>query len=149
MVRRVSAGEIEGQTEDRALRQRSVRTLAWIGDAEFEREVRLRLSRRGDFKTDKLDKMRAKIVNAGAQAELLAGLLDAETLDERELNVVGRGRNTALRKAGHRRGTVREYRASTALEALIAWWILGGERARFDALVAPAIEAAIDRLLSE
>jgi rhodanese-related sulfurtransferase len=33
--------------------ERSVRTLAWLGDAEFEREVRLRVARRGDFPTDR------------------------------------------------------------------------------------------------
>lgn len=133
--------------DDTALRQRSVRTLAWLGDAEFEREVRLRLARRGDYSTDKLDKLRAKIVNASAQARLLESLLADEALDEREQSVVRRGRNTAVRSAGHRRGTVREYRAATALEALIAWWLLAGEHARFDAVIVPAIEAAIDEVL--
>ena len=140
MVRPLSA-------DDTALRGRSIRTLAWIGDAEFEREVRLRLARRGDYSTDKLDKLRAKIVNAGAQALLLEQLLAAEVLDEREQSVVRRGRNTALRGAGHRRGTVREYRAATALEALIAWWLLAGMRERFDALIVPAVESRIDELL--
>ncbi|NVB37207.1 ribonuclease III [Pseudenhygromyxa sp. WMMC2535] len=134
--------------QDEPLRQRSLRTLAWIGDAEFEREVRLRLARRGDYPTDKLDKLRAGIVNAVAQAELLAGLLAAEVLDEREQAVVRRGRNTAVRAAGTRSGSVREYRAATALEALIAWWILGGERERFEALVIPEIEARIEAAIA-
>lgn len=129
------------------LRSRSIRTLAWLGDVEFEREVRLRLARRGDYSTDKLDKARARIVNATAQAELLAELLAAEVLDEREQSVVRRGRNTAVRAAGHRRGTVRDYRAATALEALIAWWLLGGARDRFETLIIPAIEARVDLAL--
>lgn len=134
-------------TGDQALRDRSIRTLAWLGDGEFEREVRLRLVRRGDFSTDRLDKLRARIVNAGAQAELLAGLLDA--LDEREQGVVRRARNAAPRGTGRGSAGVREYRAATALEALIAWWLLGGLRDRFDVLVVPAIEARIDALLAE
>ncbi|EDM75798.1 hypothetical protein PPSIR1_34697 [Plesiocystis pacifica SIR-1] len=140
---------MQSEADDRHLRQRSVKTLAWLGDAEFEREVRLRLARRGDYSVDRLDKARARIVNAGAQAELLAELLAAGVLDEAEEAVVRRGRNTALRGAGHRRGTVREYRAATALEALMAWWLLGGQRARFEALIIPAIEARVDAQLGD
>lgn len=140
---------MQPEADDRHLRQRSVKTLAWLGDAEFEREVRLRLARRGDYSVDRLDKARARIVNAGAQAELLAELLAAGVLDEAEEAVVRRGRNTALRGAGHRRGTVREYRAATALEALMAWWLLGGQRARFEALIIPAIEARVDAQLGD
>lgn len=140
---------MQPEADDRHLRQRSVKTLAWLGDAEFEREVRLRLARRGDYSVDRLDKARARIVNAGAQAELLAELLAAGVLDEAEEVVVRRGRNTALRGAGHRRGTVREYRAATALEALMAWWLLGGQRARFEALIIPAIEARVDAQLGD
>lgn len=134
-------------TSDRALRERSIRTLAWLGDGEFEREVRLRLVRRGDYSTDRLDKMRAKIVNARAQAELLAELL--QHLDEQEQGVVRRGRNAAPRGSGRGSGGVREYRAATGLEALVAWWLLGGLHSRFVELIVPAIEARIDVLLAE
>ncbi len=157
------------RANDRSLRDRSIRTLAWLGDGEFEREVRLRLVRRGDYSPDRLDKLRAKIVNAESQAELLAALL--EQLDEAERGVVRRARNAAVRGGGRgragklaaaaqaegraeapaegrqRRG-IREYRAATGLEALVAWWLLGGQRERFEALLGPAIEARIDALLS-
>jgi ribonuclease-3 family protein len=133
-------------TDDSQLRGRSIRTLAWLGDVEFEREVRLRLSRRGDYSTDRLDKLRARLVQAEAQAALLAALLDAGRLRDDELAVVGRARNAAVNRSGGRR-SIREYRAATALEALIAWWIVGGELQRFEALIIPAIEARIDELL--
>jgi ribonuclease-3 family protein len=132
--------------DDSTLRGRSIRTLAWLGDVEFEREVRLRLSRRGDYPTDRLDKLRARLVQAEAQAALLAALIDAGRLREDELAVVGRARNAAVSRTNTRRG-VREYRAATALEALIAWWVVGGESERFEALIVPAIEAKIDELL--
>lgn len=134
-------------THDISLRDRSIRTLAWLGDGEFEREVRLRLVRRGDYSTDRLDKLRAKIVNARAQAELLAEL--GERLDEKEQAVVRRARNAAPRGSGRGSGGVREYRAATGLEALVAWWLLGGLDSRFIELVVPAIEARIDALLAE
>jgi ribonuclease-3 family protein len=129
------------------LRGRSVRTLAWLGDAEFERVVRLRLSLRGDYPTDRLDKLRAQIVNAEAQAALLGELIEAGSLREDELALVGRARNTAVRGGSRSRRNVRDYRAATALEALIAWWLTGGEGERFAALIVPAIEARLDELL--
>lgn len=134
-------------SDDSQLRGRSIRTLAWLGDVEFEREVRLRLSRRGDYPTDRLDKLRARLVQAEAQAALLADLIEAGQLREDELAVVSRARNAPVSRTSGRRG-VREYRAATALEALIAWWLVGGEPQRFEALIIPAIEAQIDRLLS-
>ncbi len=129
------------------LRRRSIRTLAWLGDAEFEREVRLRLSRRGDWPTDKLDKLRARIVNAEAQAAMLKRMTDS--LTEAELAVVQRGRNTDVRGSGRRRN-VKAYRAATGFEALIAWWSLGDpeQRARMDALLYPAIERRLDELFA-
>ncbi|MFO7567272.1 MAG: hypothetical protein R6X02_31800 [Enhygromyxa sp.] len=89
---------------------------------------------------------RARLVQAEAQAALLAALIEAGRLREDELGVVGRARNAPVSRTGARRG-VREYRAATALEALIAWWIVGGEVERFEALIIPAIEARIDELL--
>ena len=82
------AATISGMTD---LRGRSIRTLAWLGDAEFEREVRLRLARRGDYPTDRLHALKARVVCAEAQAELLAAI--EPELDEHEAGVVRRGRN--------------------------------------------------------
>lgn len=144
---RVRSPDDDRPAPDEHLRQRSIRTLAWLGDAEFEREVRLRLSRRGDFPTKRLDKLRARIVNAEAQAELLGELIEAGALRENELAIVGRARNASVRGGARQRRSVREYRAATALEALIAWWLLGGQDARFEALIVPAIETRIDEML--
>lgn len=130
------------------LRARSIRTLAWLGDAEFEREVRLRLALRGDFPTDRLHVLKAKIVCAEAQAAMLADL-EAE-LDDDEAGVVRRGRNVGLKASGRAFRDVRTYRAATGFEALVAHWCFGdpAARARFDALVVPRLEAAIDAVLA-
>lgn len=131
------------------LRSRSIRTLAWLGDAEFEREVRLRLSRRGDYSTDRLDAMKTKIVRAEAQAALLDGIEPGLEADERDL--VRRGRNTsppAAARGGRRR--TQEYRAATALEALVAWWCLDGDRGRerMAEVLGARLEAAIDAAIA-
>ena len=100
------------------LPERSVRTLAWLGDAEFEREVRVRLARRGDFPTDRLHAMKTRVVCAEAQAELLATL--EPVLDEAEAGVVRRARNLNVKAGGRGVRSARDYRSSTALEALVA-----------------------------
>jgi ribonuclease-3 family protein len=129
------------------LRQRSVRTLAWIGDVEFERVVRLGLCRRGDYPTNRLDTLRAKLVSAEAQASLLAELIERGLLSADELALVGRARNAAVRGAVRR--DVRTYRAATAFEALIGAWLHGGDAQRFAELIEPAIEQRIDALLRQ
>ena len=126
------------------LRGRSVRTLAWLGDAEFEREVRLRLAQRGDYPTDRLHAMTARVVCAEAQAELLAAI--EAGLDEAELGVVRRARNLNSKAGGRGVRNVRDYRSATALEALVAHWCFGapGGRARFEALISPWLALRID-----
>lgn len=123
------------------LRGRSIRTLAWLGDARFELEVRRRLSARGDYPTERLDAMKASLVRAEAQAELLAEIDDELTDDERA--VVSRGRNATPSGSRGRRDT-RAYREATGLEALLAWWAEDPACRRFADVVAPRLEAAID-----
>lgn len=133
------------------IRGRSIRTLAWLGDAEFEREVRYRLAERGDFSTDRLDGMKSRIVRAEAQAVMLERILPVLRPDE--LDLVRRGRNHAPPSGSRRRGARRsskEYRAATALEALIAGWCLGGDpgRARLEEVLGPLLEEAIVEALA-
>ncbi|MBK8714985.1 MAG: hypothetical protein IPN32_09580 [Deltaproteobacteria bacterium] len=46
------------------------------------------------------------------------------------------------------RRNTQEYRAASALEALVAHWWLGEGRPRFDALLVPLLERAIDDALA-
>ncbi|MBK6921511.1 MAG: ribonuclease III [Deltaproteobacteria bacterium] len=129
-----------------ALARRSVRTLAWLGDALFENVVRHRVAARGDFAVDRLDAIKAEVVRAERQAELLEAITPA--LLEDELAVVRRGRNTAPPASARGRRNTQEYRAASALEALVAHWWLGEGRPRFDALLVPLLERAIDDALA-
>ena len=126
------------------LGDRSIRTLAWLGDAEFEREVRVRLARRGDYPTDRLHVMKALVVRAEAQAELLAAI--EAGLDEVEAGVVRRARNLNHKAGGRGVRNTRDYRSATALEALVGHWCyaVAGGRERLAAVVIPWIEARID-----
>lgn len=130
------------------LRGRSIRTLAWLGDARFELEVRQRLAARGDYPTDRLDAMKAALVRAEAQATLLASI--EPELHEHERAVAGRAKNATLPASARGHRSTRAYRDATAFEALVAWWDLGEpeQRARFEALVIPRLETAIDAALA-
>jgi ribonuclease-3 family protein len=127
------------------LSRRSIRTLAWLGDAAFEREVRWRIAARGDYPVDRLNAIKAEVVCAEAQAHMFAAI--AERLDAEEASLARRARNTEVK--GRMRGRTRAYRDATALEALIAAWQLGavGGPERFDQMLAEQLEAAIDAAL--
>lgn len=130
-----------------SLRTRSVRTLAWLGDAHFEVLVRTRICSLGDWPVDRLDRVRARCSRAEAQARMLAQI-EAE-LDEDESAVVGRARNQKLRAGGRAQRDVKSYRAATALEALVAWWQQSAEgRERCEALLGPILDAAIEAAFS-
>jgi ribonuclease-3 family protein len=128
------------------LSKRSIRTWAWIGDAEFEREVRLRVASRGDFPIDRLDAIKARVVRAEAQAALLAEI--QAQLDGDELAVVRRARNARVSGSGRARRNVRDYRAATGLEALVAFWTLGEHTGRLEEVLGPALDGAIDRAVA-
>jgi len=129
------------------LRSRSIRTLAWLGDVEFEREVRLRLIARGDYPTHRLDAIKTLIVCAESQAAMLQEIEAA--LDEEELSVVRRARNTSTRGTSRSQRNTRAYRAATALEALIAHWFHAADngRERFAELIEPLLVIALDRAI--
>ena len=127
---------------DLVLLQRSIRTLAWLGDAAFERDVRWRLARRGDHSVDRLDTMKADVVRAEAQATLLEAIDPELTEDERA--VVQRGRNAKTTSLRGKKDT-QTYRSATGFEALVARWaLLEGGWARYEALVVPRLEPLLD-----
>lgn len=130
------------------LRARSLRALAWLGDAEFEREVRRRLVVRGDYPVDRLDAVKALVVRAERQAALLAVI--EPSLEDAEQALVRRARNQSPRGGGRTTRDTRAYRAATALEALVGHWFHGAPagQERFEALLAPLLEAAIDEALA-
>lgn len=130
-----------------ALRSRSIRTLAWLGDAAFEREVRWRLAMRGDYPTEKLDASKAAVVRAEAQAAMLNAI--EPELDDAERSIAQRGRNASLPSSARGRKNTKAYREATGFEALVAHWALGGHEGwqRFTSVVGQRLDDAIDNAL--
>jgi len=129
------------------LATRSVRTLAWVGDALFEQRVRVRVAMRGDFPIDRLDAIKAAVVRAERQAALLE-VITAE-LDDAEASVVRRARNTSPPSSARGRRGMQCYRAASALEALVAAWsTTEAGLARLESVLGPPLEAAIDEAVA-
>lgn len=135
--------------DSRALLGRSIRTLAWLGDAFFEEEVRRRVALRGDYPIDRLDAIKAAIVRSETQAGLLAEI--EPELDDTEQTFVRRARNTAPPTGARGRRATKDYRAASALEALVALWRLRGDdgRTRLDAVLGPRLDVAIDAAVTQ
>ena len=88
----------------------------------------------------------ARMASAGLQAQALH-MLEDKGLDEQELAVVRRGRNAKGRVP--RSATVADYRASTALEALLGYLYLSGQQVRLQQILGQLVEFMCNAMTSE
>lgn len=94
----------------------TVAALAYLGDAVHSMDIRRRAVARGLCKSGALHSFTASVVNAAAQAAMLAAIEDVLTEDEREL--CRRAANSKhLQHPKH--ATDADYRRATAFEALL------------------------------
>lgn len=107
-------------------------TLAYLGDAVFELEVRKRLFETGSHKVEKLHKRTTGIVNAASQSSFIGKL--EPLLTEEETAVYHRGRNgKTLTAAKHQK--ISDYRRATGFEAVFGYLFLKGDTGRIDELM--------------
>lgn len=130
-------------TVSKDLRSRPIKSLAWLGDAIYELELRRRLLAEGDFHPRDLDKMGAALARAECQAEILAAI--REKLHEGEQGVAQRARNASIRSGGRASRNTKDYRQATALEALVAHWHLSGPEGntRMGEVLAPELQSRV------
>jgi len=113
--------------------------LAYIGDAVYELIVRTKVMNHGSTQVNNMHKKSAKLVNAGAQAEIIRGLLEDEDLNPEEVATYKRGRNAkSVTTAKH--ATVADYRTATGFEALCGYLYLNGNLDRLVTLVGRGLE---------
>lgn len=111
--------------------------LAHLGDAVFELLVRTWLCAHGKATGKGLHQATIHLVCAESQAEKAERILPR--LTEEELAVFRRGRNAQVRTVpGH--ATRAQYGEATALEALLGWLYLRGERVRINELFCAMME---------
>ena len=108
--------------------------LAHMGDAVFEVLVRGWLCANGKATGKGLHQATVRLVCAESQAEKILPILTEE-----ELGVYKRGRNAQVKSVpGH--ASRAQYSAATALEALLGWLYLRGQRERINELFCKMME---------
>ena len=95
--------------------------LAHVGDAVYELLIRSMLCQQGHSAVGDLQRSTVTLVRAEAQAQAMALLVDI--LDEEELAVYKRGRNTRVNSVP-KHADLSQYHAATGLEALFGWLYL-------------------------
>lgn len=108
--------------------------LAYLGDALYDLYVREHLIAKGG-RVRAMHREAISLVCAHAQSQALARIADALTDDERD--VVRRARNT--RQTPPKNADPGEYHHATALEALVGWLYVTGQRERMNAVLEMAL----------
>jgi len=107
-------------------------SLAYIGDAVYELEIRKRLLDKGLTKVGDLHKQAIRFTSAGGQSKAM-DLLEP-TLSEEEMSVFRRGRNT---EGGRKpkNSDLGTYHRATGFEALIGYLYLEKKEDRLTELI--------------
>jgi ribonuclease-3 family protein len=108
--------------------------LAYMGDAVYEIYVRRHLLKQGGTKAHRLHTTATQYVSAKAQAKILHGFLEKETLEEREIDIVKRGRN-AKSGTSPKNTELKVYRMSTGFESLMGYLYLDEQLERLEELI--------------
>lgn len=107
-------------------------SLAFVGDAVYEVFVRERILAQGNRPVNGLHREAVQFVCAGAQSLAYEAL--EEVLDEREMQILKRGRNSSSVRPPKSSSAI-EYRRATAVEALMGYLYLNGEKERLEQLM--------------
>ena len=125
------------QLPDDEIRAISSIGLAHLGDAVYELLVRSYLCAHGKATGKGLHRATIELVCAPAQARAAEKILSR--LTEEEQAVFRRGRNANVHSIPQHASRA-EYQHATALEALLGWLYLRGERGRIEELFAAMME---------
>lgn len=131
----------ELRLEEDEIRAISSIGLAHLGDAVYELLVRVWLCAHGKATGKGLHRSAVELVKAPAQAARAERILPM--LTEEELAVYKRGRNAHVHTIPHSASRA-DYLRATALECLLGWLYLRGERDRINRLFAVMMEEEQD-----
>ncbi|MFI3124441.1 Mini-ribonuclease 3 [Streptococcus suis] len=109
--------------------------LAFEGDAVYSMYVRRHLIFKGLTKPNQLHGEANKYVSAKAQASLIAAMLEAQLLTEKEEEIYKRGRN-ANSHTKAKNADIVTYRMSTGFEAVLGFLHMTDQIQRLEELIA-------------
>lgn len=115
--------------------------LAFEGDAVYSMYVRRHLIFKGLTKPNQLHGQANKYVSAKAQASLIAAMLEAQLLTEKEEEIYKRGRN-ANSHTKAKNADIVTYRMSTGFEAVLGFLHMTDQIQRLEELIAWCIAQA-------
>lgn len=116
----------------------SMQTLAFIGDAVYNVYIRSYLASLNNAKTGLLHKDSIKYVSAKGQALTIDSIMNF--LNEDEINIYKRGRNTNIHSISKNVDIIR-YKKATGFEVLIGYLYVKKEKERLDFLIKKCIES--------
>ena len=108
--------------------------LAYLGDAVYEKYIRIYLIKKGINKVNDLQKESINYVSARRQTYYLDKMFEFSFLNAEEIDVVKRARN-AKSHPNPKGCSVIEYKKATALEALIGYLKLEDRKIRIDEIM--------------
>lgn len=114
-------------------------TLAYIGDAIYEVYIRNYVISLGYTKVNTIHKMVIKYTSGNAQASFIHYFLDNKILNEEEISIFKRGRNSHI-KSNRKNINIQDYLDSTGFEALFGYLYLSNNIKRLEELINIIIE---------
>ncbi len=120
------------QISQKEINSYSPLTLAYLGDAVFEIVVRTIIVEKKSGTVKSLHRQSSSLVNAKAQAELMARIMNI--LTEEEISIFKRGRNAKSHSVA-KNADIHDYRTATGFEALMGYLYLKGEMQRLLELI--------------
>lgn len=129
---------IKIEKNEKEINQLSPLIWAYVGDCIFELFIRTKLVNETRLKPHELHIRAINFVKAKSQAEMLKGIYDKLTEEERD--VVRRGRNTENHHLP-KNANVQDYMYSTAFEALIGYLYLCKKENRVKEIIEMAVKA--------
>jgi len=114
-------------------------TLAFIGDAVFELEIRKHFVNKGINKVNLLQTKTSKFASAIMHKQIMDYLLENNLLTEEEITVYKRGRNAKV-NTKRKNFNPENYHASTGFEALIGFLYLNKNNTRIDQIITQVLE---------
>ena len=121
---------------EKEIKNYSMLSLAFLGDAIHSLFVRNYLISKANFKVKQLHSMATNYVKAKAQSFVLENLTD---LTEEELRLIKTAKNAKTNNIA-KNSTVKDYKNATAFEALLGYTAMTENFARLDEILKKSIE---------
>lgn len=120
--------------EPKEAAQMPMSVLAYIGDSVYELYVRTHIVNNYHVHVKQLHKATVAFVSAAAQAKGVRYLLDNDKLDERECQIIRRGRNCKVTSMP-KNADLSEYRYATAFECLVGYLYISNQIERLNEII--------------